>query len=114
MNKYSLLIALSGVIIASFAQILMKSSARTRIENNFLRKFLNIRVILGYSMMLLSSFLSVASLKYLPLKFVPVIEATGFIWVPLLSMLFLKEKPTKNNIIGGLIIITGMCIFACG
>ena len=114
MEKYSLLLASSAVLIASYAQLLMKASACVKAESGFLSKFLNIRVILAYFMMLLSSLVNVFSLRYLQLKFIPVVEATGYIWVPVLSIIFIHEKPSKNNVIGCIIIIIGMCIFTFG
>lgn len=114
MEKNSLLLALSGVLIASCAQLFMKSSAHKRIGQKFWKKFVNFKVIFAYSMMLIASFINVLSLKHLQLKYVPMVEATGYIWVPILSILFIHEKPTKYNIIGCIIIIIGMCMFAHG
>lgn len=79
-----------------------------------MEKFLNIRIMTAYSMMMLSSLISVLCLRYLQLKYVPMIEATGFLWVPLLSFLILREKPTRYNVIGGIIIVSGMILFTIG
>lgn len=114
MEKYSWLIALLGVFISSCAQLLMKASAVKKKQSSILEKFLNIRIMTAYSMMMLSSLISVLCLRYLQLKYVPMIEAAGFLWVPLLSFLILREKPTRYNVIGGIIIVSGMILFTIG
>ena len=114
MEKYSWLIALLGVFISSCAQLLMKASAVKKKQSSILEKFLNIRIMTAYSMMMLSSLISVLCLRYLQLKYVPMIEATGFLWVPLLSFLILREKPTRYNVIGGIIIVSGVILFTIG
>ncbi len=114
MEKSSILIALSAILIASIAQLLLKSSAGTKKDQSLFNKIINVKVIVSYGLMFLSSFLNVLALRHLELKLVPVMEATGFIWVPLFSWLFLREKPTKNNIGGCIMIILGMCLFAGG
>lgn len=114
MEKYSGVLALLGVLIASCAQLLMKTSAIEKKQSSLLKKFINLRIVVAYSMMLLSSLISVVCLRYLQLKYVPMIEATGFLWVPLLSFLVLQEKPTRYNIAGGILIISGMALFVLG
>lgn len=114
MEKYSGVFALFGVFIASCAQLLMKTSAIEKKTSSLFKKILNIRIVVAYSMMLLSSLISVLCLRYLQLKYVPMIEATGFLWVPLLSFLVLKEKPTRYNIVGGILVISGMILFVIG
>ena len=114
MEKYSWLIALLGVFISSCAQLLMKASAVKKKQSSILEKFLNIRIMTAYSMMMLSSLISVLCLRHLQLQYVPMIEATGFLWVPLLSFLILREKPTRYNVIGGIIIVSGMILFTIG
>ena len=112
--KISVLISFGAVFVAAMAQIILKKSAEVNRNEKFWRKFINIWVIVGYAMMLLSSLLNVYALRAMPLNFIPIAEASGYIWVPLLSWILLKKKPTKRNIIGSTIIISGMLLFAMG
>lgn len=110
----SMFLAFLAVLVASAAQILLKKAALRNQEATFLRKFLNLPVILGYGMMFGSTFLNVLALRKMPLSMTPVTEATGYLWVPLLSWLVMHVRPTRQNVIGGLVIVAGMVLFAVG
>lgn len=110
----SILLALLAVFIAGVAQILLKKAALRYGNDGFIRKFLNPAVIIGYGMMFGSSFLNVIALRNMPLNYTPITEATGYIWVPLLSWIVMKVRPTRRNVIGGIVIIIGMLMFAFG
>lgn len=109
MNVY-VLIALTGVVIASFSQILLKKGAN-RAHISFIRDYLNAPVIIGYGLMFVALFGSLMAYRGLPMTSVPIIEAIGFILVPVLSRLFFKEKFTKQKIIGIIIIFAGIIIY---
>jgi drug/metabolite transporter (DMT)-like permease len=42
----------------------------------------------------------------------PVLESTGYIYVGILGMLILKEKISRRKIIGNLLIVGGILIYA--
>lgn len=109
MNVY-VLMALTGVVIASFSQILLKKGAN-RPHISFIRDYLNAPVIIGYGLMFVALFGSLMAYRGLPMTSVPIIEAIGFILVPVLSRLFFKEKFTKKKIIGIIIIFAGIIIY---
>lgn len=110
----SMLLAFLAVFVAAVAQILLKRAAERNQEVSFLRKFLNVPVILGYGMMFGSTFLNVLALRHMPLSLTPVTEATGYIWVPLLSWLVMHVRPTRRHVIGGVVIVAGMLLYAVG
>ncbi len=103
-------LALSAVFIAAVAQVFLKKQAM-KTAKNFIMKFLNFNVIFGYSLMLISTVLNVLALRTLDLGILPAIEATSYIWVLLFSAMFIKEKPTKNKLLGLLVIIGGIVIY---
>ncbi|WP_418752022.1 EamA family transporter [Frisingicoccus sp.] len=103
-------LALASVLIGAISQILLKTAANKK-RDSFLKKFLNITVIVAYGMMFGSSLCSMFALRHLPLNLMPVFQATSFFWVPLLSWLILKEKILKRNIIGICIIFLGILIY---
>ena len=57
MNVYLLILILS-VVVASFAQILLKKSA-AKTYSSPIKEYLNVYVICGYGMMFLSMFITV-------------------------------------------------------
>lgn len=109
MNKYWILL-FGSVVIASFSQILLKKSAQKKYDSIF-KEYLNIHVILGYGMMVISTILTILSYRGLDYKNGPIIESTGYILVMVLSLLFFNEKITKNKIIGNLLILIGILVF---
>lgn len=112
MKGIGISLAITSVVIAGFAQIILKKFANSEKSKKTLKRFLNFRIIIAYSIMLVATLLNVFALRYMELKLASVIDALSYIWVPLLSWLLLKEKITQNNIIGCGIIILGIIIFS--
>jgi len=79
-------------------------------QNNFIKKFLNVWVICGYILLFGSLFINTFVLRKLELKFLPCITATSFFWVLLFSRIFLGERPSKNKIIGIIMIFIGVIV----
>lgn len=105
-----LLLAIVGVVIAAFSQILLKKGAM-RPHISFIRDYLNAPVICGYSMMFLSLFASMISYRGVQYMTVQIIESLGYILVPILSFFFLKEKLGTKKIVGILVILTGVLVY---
>ena len=61
-------------------------------------------------MLFVSMFLTMLALKMVPLKLSPVIEATSYLYVALLSMIFLKEKIGKKKAAALAIILVGIVV----
>ncbi len=108
-NKYILIMMIS-VLVASISQILLKISANKE-HKSMIKEYINPHVILGYMLLFASTILTILALKGMELKNLPIIEATGYIYVLILSAMILKEKITKKKIIGNIIIIIGIIIF---
>ncbi|MCM1134582.1 MAG: EamA family transporter [Clostridium sp.] len=109
MNFYFLILIFS-VIIASFAQILLKKSA-AKTYSSPIREYLNLYVICGYGMMFLSMFLTVFAYRGMDFSNVPVIESSGYVIVMLLSYFFFKEKITKRKLLGMAVILLGIFVY---
>lgn len=75
---------------------------------------MNFQVVCAYFLFLISTLISVLTLRYIPLSFSSALEATGYIYVAVLSNLILKEKLTKRQIVGMCIIIVGVIIYSLG
>ncbi|MBQ0028134.1 MAG: EamA family transporter [Lachnospiraceae bacterium] len=109
MNMYYWVVIL-GVVVAAFSQILLKKGAM-RPHISFIRDYLNAPVIIGYIMMAASVVCSMIAYRGVDYMTVPVLEAIGFILVPILSFFFFKEKFTKNKVLGILLICVGIAVY---
>lgn len=105
-----LLLILCSVVMASFAQILLKKSA-DKTYKSWIFEYLNPYVICGYGIMVLGMVLNVLAYRKVDYKNGPVIESLGFLFVMILSWFFFKEKITKKKLFGNIIILLGVIIF---
>lgn len=104
-------IFLLSVFISSISQILLKKSAEKN-YNNLISEYLNPRVVFSYGMFFLSTLLTMYAYKGVPLSFGALLEASGYIYIPILSYFFLGEKITALKIAGAVFIILGICCYA--
>ena len=109
MNSYVFLL-IASVLIASCSQIILKKSA-SKEYSSIIREYLNVKVIVGYGMMFISTILTIFAFKGLDYKNGPIIESLGYIFIMFLSRIFLKEKITKKKIIGNSLILLGILVF---
>lgn len=107
----SYVLAFLAVFVASVSQILLKQSAQMEHKNIFL-KFLNWRVILGYALMFGTTIINVFAYRGVELKVTPMIESTGIIWVTILAVFLLGERPTKRSILSIIVTIIGIIVFS--
>lgn len=109
MLKY-IFIFLFSVLISSVAQIILKKSAGKKYDS-VIKEYLNIRVIGAYSIFFMSTLLTMYAYKGVPLTLGTLLEAAGYIYIPVLSFLILKEKITPRMVIGSLFIICGIIVY---
>lgn len=107
---YSLLMVAS-VLISSISQIMLKLSARKQYSSP-LREYLNPLVISAYILFFGCTFLTMYALKVVPLSLGVILEASGYIFITILSYTFLHEKLGKKKLLGLVVIIAGMLIYA--
>lgn len=105
------LIMISGTLICSVSQIMLKKSAEKKYPNK-LREYLNPLVIIAYIMFFGTTFISMYALKVVPLSMAPILEASGYIFVAVLSFVFLKEKMTKKQLLGMALILIGIVVYS--
>ena len=104
-------IFIAGVFISSVSQIMLKTSAGKTYPNK-LREYLNPTVILAYLLFFGCTFIGMYALKVVPLSMSPILEASGYIFVAVLSRIFLKEKISGKKALGLGVIICGILIYA--
>lgn len=109
MIKYVLLLV-SSVLVASISQIILKKSAGKEYKS-IIREYLNVYVITGYGLMVISTILTILAFKGLDYKNGPIIESVGYLFVMILSRIFLKEKITKKKLLGNALILLGIVVY---
>ncbi len=102
-------IFLFSVFISAISQIILKTSANQKHEN-WIKDYLNVKVIVAYSIFFISSFITIFAYKEVPFSIGPMLEATGYIWVAVLGYIFLKERISIKKIIGLVLIVVGIII----
>lgn len=105
-----ILIFLCSVFISSVSQVLLKSSANKK-HDNALREYINSKVIIAYGMFFLSTLITIIAYKYVPLSMGGILEASGYIFVAVLSYIFLHEKISRKKMIGLGVILLGIAVF---
>lgn len=113
MNKIALyaFIYVAGVLISAFAQVLLKKSADTKREN-IIKEYLNVKTITSYTVFFIATLCSVFAYKYLPLSYGPILGTLEYIFVAVISYIFLKEKIKKKKLIALLIVLLGVFIYS--
>jgi uncharacterized membrane protein len=100
-----------SVFIAACAQMLLKKGALIQYDS-FIRQYLNVWVISGYSIMMLSMVLNIYAMsKGVMVKEVSIIESLSYMFVPMLSWFIFKEKLTPKKILAIAVIICGVGVF---
>lgn len=110
MNKIYFIIAVVSVCVASFSQVLLKMGAGKTYASK-IREYLNAYVIGGYGMLFVSMILTILAYSHLSYLSVPVVEAIGYVLVPVLSYFFFKEKISIRKMIGIGCILMGIVIY---
>lgn len=100
-----------GVIISALAQILLKKSADVKRESK-LKEYLNSKTIFAYGIFFGATLCTVFAYKYVPLSMGPILGTTEYVFVAILSYYLLKEKVSKEKLIGLITIILGVLIFS--
>ena len=104
-------IVIVGVFLCSASQLLLKASA-SREHQCSVGVILNWRVMVSYGIMFATLITNIYAMKHgVLLKDMPILEATGYVFVPLLSSFFLAEKVSICNICSIVLIILGIIVF---
>jgi drug/metabolite transporter (DMT)-like permease len=103
--------AFLGVFLTAISQLLFKLGANQASRHSLFSIYTNPYSISAYAMLLVVTLLNVYAYNQLPIKLAVVILSFTYILVGLFSFLFLKEKASRNQLIGAGIIIIGIFIF---
>lgn len=109
MILYSAILILS-VFISALSQVLLKKSA-LKSYASFIREYLNFYVVPAYAIYFLAVFLDLLALRKVPVSFVPVAEASSYIFVLLFGRIFFNETFSKRKILAMILILAGILVF---
>ncbi len=101
----------SALIIAAFAQIMLKRAANVK-RSSPIEDYLNPTVIAAYFLMFITTFITIYSYKVLPLSLGAVLGSMSYIYVTVLSVRLLNEKITRRKIFALALIIVGVIVFS--
>lgn len=108
--KASISIYILAVLVSSISQIILKKSTRKK-YNTLISEYVNHYVICSYIMFFCATLLTIYALRVLPLTMGTILESTGYLFVTILSRIFLQEKITSRRLLGNLFIISGVIIY---
>lgn len=104
-------IVIAGVLACSASQLLLKKSASQEHKNPIV-EILNWRVIVAYGIMFVTLVANIFAMNNgVMLKDMPILEATGYVFVPLLSLLVLGDRLNKKTMLAVSLIIAGIIVF---
>lgn len=109
MILYSAILIFS-VFISAFSQVLLKKSA-LKSYDSFIREYLNLYVVPAYAIYFLAVFLDLIALRKVPVSFVPVAEASSYIFVLLFGRIFFRESFSKRKVLAMGLILAGIIVF---
>lgn len=100
-----------GVFIASISQLLLKSAAQKKYDK-WIFQYLNVRVILGYGIMLASTVCTIIAMKRVPLTTTPIWNSLGIVLAALWGRVLFKEALSKRKKLGLMVVILGIVVFS--
>ncbi len=106
---YVLFLLLSN-FIGAVSQVLLKKSAMES-HKSFIYEYLNFKVIFAYALFLIAVFIDLYALTVVPVSYVPIIEASSYIFAIILSRIFFKDRINLKQAAAILLIIAGITIY---
>ena len=79
--------------------------------NGILNEFLNIQVIVGYSLLVITMFLNIIAYRNIEYKLGPIINSLTYVFVLFFGVVIFHEKLSKNKIFGIILILLGIFVF---
>jgi undecaprenyl phosphate-alpha-L-ara4N flippase subunit ArnE len=111
MTYINLALILITILLISIGQLLFKiTSNHINISGFTLATFLSPSFVCAIIIYIMATFFWLYVLRILPLKLAIPFTALTFIFIPILSFLFLGETLKYTNILGAIIIIFGVFI----
>ena len=110
MDELTITYILLSVIINSIAQIIFKKGAKIDKKREILKILFTPKIIIGLILFASSALIWVIVLGKADVTYAYPLLSLGYILTTILSYTMLKEKITKNKILGIIIIIIGVIL----
>ena len=105
------LLVILGIFSCSLSQLFLKKSAN-REHKSKLFEVVNPLVIFSYGIFFCSLLINIwAMSKGVQLKEMAMLESLGYVFVPIMSFLVLKEHISRRTIIATLVVLLGIFVF---
>ena len=105
------LLVVLGILACSLSQLMLKQSANLHHKSRIM-EIINIRVVFSYIVFFGAMLVNIWAMSQgLQLKEMAMLESLGYIFVPILSYVVLKEPMSARAWLAALIILIGMTIF---
>ncbi len=105
------LLVILGILSCSLSQLLLKKSAKS-VHASKVYEVLNPMVIMAYAVSFLALLVNIWAMgKGVQLKEMAMLESLGYVFVPILSFLILKEKISHRTIYATFMVILGIIVF---
>lgn len=101
-----------GLYFVRLADSAQKSADKT--YDSKLKEYLNPLVIVAYGMFFCSMLITMYCYRFVDVSAGPILESAGYVFVAILGYIFLKEKFTKKKVIGMVVLLCGIALFALG
>lgn len=99
-----------SAFISSLSQVLLKKSS-LRGHKSIAGEYLNPLVLSAYAIFAVAVLLDLLALRHVPLSFVPVAEASGYLFALLSGKLFFGESFPARKVIALSLILAGIAVF---
>lgn len=99
-----------AIVLVSVSHVMIKYSTRKHYPSA-LQEYLNPVTITGYTLLLLSAFITIFALRYIPFKSFQVYMSLTYLFILLMGHFVLGERITKEKIIGNSLIVVGIIVF---
>ena len=96
--------------VGAVSQVLLKKSALEP-HKNVVREYLNAKVIIAYALFFTAVFIDLTALKIVPASYVPIIEASSYVFAIILSRVFFNDKIKAKQVVAIALIIAGIAVY---
>lgn len=96
--------------VGAVSQVLLKKSALEP-HKSVVREYLNAKVIIAYALFFAAVFIDLTALKIVPASYVPIIEASSYVFAIILSRVFFNDKIKAKQVAAIALIIAGIVIY---
>lgn len=98
--------------VGAVSQVLLKKSALEP-HKSVVREYLNAKVIVAYALFFAAVFIDLTALKIVPASYVPIIEASSYVFAIILSRIFFNDRIKAKQVAAIALIIAGIVIYVC-